>query len=486
MKNPVLQLIQKIKPSPKPAIPEGLALGVPGTWYVYGFPPRTDWLRIEQVYRTFPMVAYSIEQFAEQIVGPGYYLLNKGSDDALELCENFNEAINAKMVMLRIARELGLYGNSAVERRFTDFEKDPNDEFVVTKLGDFVSIQALPISTMRIVPSMFTGSDPAKGYTQIIMGQWRRFAPEQIAWFKFNISGGQIGSDFYGTGFVQPILDYVWAIQQMEDYMVRIMKRYAAPKILWNIGTPEAPPSPQMIEGWAATLKRIRPDEDWIAPYTNTAKTIETTLQARFEEYVGHMQAQIIAGLQNPNLVLSLMATRVSDASARAMLDAWNRKIEAVQDVIKEMWEDLIFKPLVVQAGIDESLTPEIIWGKPEVLSTAPKTKIDQLTLLLNPALVSVTPGTHFDLENQLREVLGLDQLPKNLRPKQTAPLPALPPGTLNPQDQKANAATEKNETSPKVPPAENGNENGNAETIQEALAEKIKELERNGVKLHY
>jgi len=429
------------------------------------------------------MVSYSIEQFAEQIVGPGYYLLNKGSDDALEICENFNEALNAKMVMLRIARELGLYGNSVLERRFTDFEKDPNDEFKVTKLGDFVSVQALPISTMRIVPSMFTGSDPPKGFTQIIMGQWRRFAPEQIAWFKFNISGGQIGSDFYGTGFVQPILDYVWAIQQMEDYMVRIMKRYAAPKILWNIGTPEAPPSPEMIQGWAATLKRIRPDEDWVAPFTNTAKTIETALTARFEEYVSHMQAQIIAGLQNPNLVLSMLVNRVSDASARAMLDAWNRKIEAVQDVIKEMWEDLIFKPLVVQAGIDESLTPEIIWGKPEVISTAPKTKIDQLTLLLNPALVSVTPGTHFDLENQLREVLGLDQLSKNLRPKQTAPLPALPPGTPNPQDLKADAATEKGETSPKVP-HENGN--GNAEAIQNALAEKIRELERNGVKLHY
>jgi hypothetical protein len=436
------------------------------------------------------MVSFSIEQFAEQIVGPGYYLLNKGSDDALEICEAFNEAINAKMVMLRIARELGLYGNSVLERRFTDYEKDPNDEFTVTKLGDFVTIQPLPISTMRIVPSMFTGSDPAKGYTQIIMGQWRRFAPEQIAWFKFNITSGQIGSDFYGTGFVQPILDYVWAIQQMEDYMVRIMKRYAAPKYLWQVGTPEAPPAPGAVTAEAATLKRVRPDEDWVVPFTTNAKVLETALTARFEEYVSHMQAQIIAGLQNPNLVLSLLVNRVSDASARAMLDAWNRKIEAVQDMMKEMWEDLIFKPLVVQAGIDEDQTPELIWGKPEVLTTTPKTAIDQLTLLLNPQLVSVTSATRFDLENQLREAFGLDQLPLNLRPKPTLPILPAPGAALNPQDQKADQATEKGETSPKTPPGNgNGNGengNGNTEAIQRALAEKIKELERNGVKLHY
>ena len=32
MRNPILKIVQKIKPTPKPAIPEGLAIGVPGTW----------------------------------------------------------------------------------------------------------------------------------------------------------------------------------------------------------------------------------------------------------------------------------------------------------------------------------------------------------------------------------------------------------------------------------------------------------------------
>jgi hypothetical protein len=477
-----MQLLTKIQQKPKPAIPEGMAIGVPGSWYTYGWPPRTDWLRIEQVYRTFPMVSYSIEQMAEQIVGPGFYLKNKGSTQAVEICDSFNEGINAKMVMLRIARELGLYGNSCLERRFTTVEKDPADEFKTAKLGDFVSVQPLPISTMRVVPSMFTGADPPKGYTQIIMGQWRRFAPEQIAWFKFNVTGGQVGSDFYGQGLVQPTLDYVWAIQQMEDYLVRIMKRYAAPKILWQVGTDAAPPKPDDIKAWAATLKTIRPDEDWVAPYTNNAKTIETNLTARFEEYVGHMQAQIIAGLQNPNLILSLLVLRVSDASARAMQDAWNRKINAIQDQIKELWEDLIFKPLCVQEGIDESQAPELMWGQPDVITTAPQTQIQQLTPLLNPKNAALTPQTRFDFENLLRVAMGLDQLPKTLAPvaaaQAVAALGTSPPE--GPSDAKAQSSpTSSGSESPEA----EGKESENRNSDQAALAEKIRELERNGRK---
>jgi hypothetical protein len=423
------------------------------------------------------MVSYSIEQMAEQIVGPGFYLKNRGSNNAVEICEAFNEGVNAKMIMLRIARELGLYGNSAIERRFTSVEKDPTDQFKAAKLGDFVTIQPLPISTMRVVPSMFTGVDPPKGYTQIIMGQWRRFAPEQMAWFKFNVTGGQVGSDFYGQGLVQPVLDYVWAIQIMEDYMVRIMKRYAAPKYFWKVGSDANPPPPESVKEWAATIKQVKPDEDWVGPGTNSVQTVETNLTARFEEYVGHMQAQIIAGLQNPNLILSLLVSRVSDASARAMQDAWNRKIGAIQDQIKELWEDLIFKPLVVQEGIDESQAPELVWGQPDVISTEPKTLVDQLTLLLNPTLVALTPQSRFDFENLLRVTMKQSALPKSLAPvaaaqaEATLSAGAKPPST--PQSESPSSG-------PEGAGAENAeNEGGD----QGALAEKIRELERNGRK---
>jgi hypothetical protein len=422
-----------------------MILGVPGGWYTYGFPPRTDWLRLEQVYRTFPMVTYCVEQLADQAIGPGFYLKahdnSPNSQRAVEICDDFNEKVNAKLVMLRLARELGLYGNSPLERRFDGFEKDPDDEFKIARLGRLVTVQHLPISTMRVVPDMYTGADPPKGYTQIIMGQWKRFAPEQIAWFKTNVTGGIVGADFYGMGLVQPVLDYVWGLQQMEDFQIRIMRRYAAPKLLWRLGDKDFPPKPDDIKEWAQKLTTIKPDEDWVGSFLVDAKTIVPDLRARFEEYVAHFRSSVTAGLQNPNLYLTMGAVRVSDASATAMQEAWNRKVQTTQEVIKENWEDLIFKPLVIQEGIDEEFAPELIFGEPEV--DDPQKQMDNLTKLLNPGQVMVGPQTRFDIENMLRQLLELDPLPPSAMrtPSLPAPMPALPPAGAQPislEEQKA------------------------------------------------
>jgi hypothetical protein len=412
-----------------------------------------DWYRLEQVYRTFPMVTYCIEQLADQAVGPGFYL--KAADNstdaqrAVDICEEFNEKITAKLMMLRIARELALYGNSPLERRFDGFEKDPDDEFKITKLGNLVTVQALPITTMRIVPDMYTGADPPKGYTQIIMGQWKRFAPEQIAWFKTNVTGGYVGADFYGMGLVQPVLDYVWGLQQMEDYQIRIMRRYAAPKLLWKLGDKDFPPKPGDIQEWANKLTQIKPDEDWVGSFLVDAKVLVPDLRARFEEYVAHFRSSVTAGLQNPNLYLTMGAVRVSDASATAMQEAWNRKVQTAQEVIKENWEDLIFKPLIIQAGIDEEYAPELIFGEPEV--DDPQKQMDNLTKLLNPSQVLIGPQTRFEIENLLRQLLEMDPLPSAM-PQPMLPTPPTPPGL------------------PAGPPTE---ANG------QALAEKIRALEK-------
>jgi hypothetical protein len=381
------------------------------------------------------MVSYCIEQLADQTIGPGFYL--KAHDDstasrrAVDICQDFNEKkINAKVMMLRIARELALYGNSPLERRFDGWEKDPNDAFKIMKLGNLVTVQPLPISTMRIVPDMYTGADPPKGYTQIIMGQWKQFAPEQIAWFKTNITGGYVGADFYGMGLVQPCLDYVWGLQQMEDYMVRIMRRYAAPKMLWQLGDKDFPPKPSDIQEWAQKLTTIKPDEDWVGSFLVNAKTFSPDVRARFEEYVTQFRSTVTAGLQNPNLNQLMVPFRVSDASATAMQEAWNRKIQTTQEVIKENWEDLIFKPLIIQQGIDEEFTPELIFGEPEVQD--PQQQMDNLLKLLNPAQVMISPQTRFAVENLLRQLLELDPLPPGAMPAPPLALPssqALPTG---------------------------------------------------------
>ena len=154
------------------------------------------------------MVTYAVNEFSEQTAGAGFYI--KGDNPrAVDLVEKFADDINLDQLLIRTARELAVTGNCFWERRFDRIKKDPRDPFKLISIGNLIEVAILPYTTMRLVPDAYTGADPPHGYTQIIFGRYIQFAPEQIAHFKFNVSGGAIGSDFYGMGLTQPVLDYV-------------------------------------------------------------------------------------------------------------------------------------------------------------------------------------------------------------------------------------------------------------------------------------
>jgi hypothetical protein len=419
--------------------PEAMVIGIPSNWFTFGYPPPMDFNRLEEIYRTFPMVSFAVEQLKEQAIGPGFYLKSATVDTpapgkqaptptqpqpahmdpakiALQLCEDFNEKVHAKDMMMRIAHEVVEFGNCAVERRFTFYEKEPEDDYSIKKdqfgntvgLGKLVNLEILPISTMRIVPSMYGGANHPKGYIEIIMGQYKKLAPEQIAWFKVNLSGGQVGDDFYGMGLIQPVVDYVWGLQTMEKYMIQIMKRYAAPKILWQLGTDKMPAKAGDTTVWARNIATVKPNEDYVSLHTVDAKTIEPDLRARFEEYVDHFRSMIVAGLQDPNLILMMQSGRVSDASASAMQEARDRKVQTIQENIKELWENLVLKVVVSQAGIDPKYTPEIMWGQPEV-EDEQKAEEQLIGLLANN--IDLSKRSRLDFENLLRQKFGMEPI---------------------------------------------------------------------------
>jgi len=279
------------------------------------------------------------------------------------------------------------------------------------------------VATMRVVPSPYSARSPA-GYVQLIMGVYRQFAPEQIAHFKWNVVGGMIGSDFYGMGIVQCILEYWDALRTMEvEYMPKIMRRYAAPKIHWRLGSDLYPAKPEDIASWSSSLRRIEPDEDYVSSHLAQASFIGPDVRARFEEYIEHFRLNIIAGLQNPVLILSMTEARVSDASANAMLKALNRKVHRLQKHTADLVEDLIFKPLVRQEGLSE--VPRLVF---EELEEGPEERFQKLTGLLDAARVGVTPETRREVENMLRRELGLEPLPKTEEP-QVIVAPPLPGG---------------------------------------------------------
>lgn len=400
--------------------PQGFVIGAPATWYAYGWPPPADWLRIETIYRNFPLVSAAIETLAEQALSA--YHLEGGDESDVKLLTEFMDKKRMKLKILRSFREVMTYGNCFWELRYDSIEKDPKNDFVVTSLGNLVDVQVMPITTMRVVPDPHTGADPAYGYVQIIYGKTVKFAPEQIAHFKFNDTGGQVGSDFYGMGLIQSSTEYIDAIKTMQSFMVRIMKRYAAPRNLWNYGDPSKPlPSPEAIEAIEGKLENLGPDEDIVADYMLKAGSIGPEVKARFEEYVNHIFFNIVLGMQNPNVVLSTANIRVSDASANAMLENLGRKVALVQAGFSENLEEKVFRPF-----LNKDETPHMVWGK--VATIDPVKEFQSLVAIL--ANQSITPETRFDVENKVRRLLELEPLTERT-------LPVIPPDAIQALGQK-------------------------------------------------
>ena len=91
------------------------------------------------------------------------------------------------------------------------------------------------------------------------------------------------------------------------------------------------------------------------------------------------------------------------------MQEGWTRKIQTGQENIATLWQELIYKALIVQEGFDESFCPQIMWGEPETLKPEDSRKL--ILQVLNPQQAQVTPRTRLDFENMLRAEFDLETI---------------------------------------------------------------------------
>ncbi|RLI04982.1 hypothetical protein DRO26_03560 [Candidatus Bathyarchaeota archaeon] len=212
----------------------------------------------------------------------------------------------------------------------------------------------------------------------------------------------------YGVGMVKPVEGYLQTILKAEEDMGKIIKRYAAPKVAWLLENA----TKETFLTVKNQLATIQPDEDYIIATTGDTKISTEVIQidprSRFEYFFNHLMNSIMAGLECPITFLFRGDVRVSDASATAMLQAFDRKIRMKQRKFKRIIEVELFRPLVKQEGFEE--VPRLVWGPPEVEKM--EDKIGKLVELLDTKVL-LSEDTCQDIENQLRKELGFPPLQK-------------------------------------------------------------------------
>ncbi|MEM3737540.1 MAG: hypothetical protein QXJ75_05605 [Candidatus Bathyarchaeia archaeon] len=353
-------------------------------------------------YETVGVVTAAIDATVEMIVGPGYH--TEAEDwEAKKVVDEFAEEVNLDGLLMDAVLDCAICGNAWIEKVYED--------------GMLVDLNYLDPLTMeqsvvlhKAPNSLNLYYNGVESYVQVINGQkvatWPREDIIHLTWRRIHNSP-------YGMGMIRPVENYLATIVDAEEDMGKIIKRYAVPKVAWMLENA----SKTTFDDVKAQLRSVEPDEDYVIatlkPTTIKTEVVQIDPRARFEYFFNHLLNAIMAGLECPITFLFRGDVRVSDASANAMLQAFDRKIRMHQRRIKRAVEAELFRPLVKQHGHAE--VPRMVWGPVEVEKI--EDKIRRWIGLLN-ADVMLTQNTRHDLENELRKGMGLEPLPT--APQQT------------------------------------------------------------------
>jgi hypothetical protein len=303
---------------------EGRILKPPGTLAEY-----------ERIYRSDGIVNAAIEQTVAEAVGVGYFTV---ADDprAKELVDKFAAEVDLDGLLQIVCRDMLIFGCCFVERIFAGKR--------------LVNLKPLPATTMQIEAEPTGG---ITGFYQEVEGRRIRFEPEEIIFFRLNPTSVSP----FGLSLIAPVYNTIRQLNEIDDDMLRIIKRYAAPRIIWTL--PEGTGA-EGVREFQRALEEIDVDQEIITTAGAQHDVIAIDPRGRFENYIEYLNQKIQTGLKTPLLSYLRNAT---EASATIMLDYFKEHVGMIQRYLKRKVEKEIFEPVVKAEGISE--VPRLNFGMP-------------------------------------------------------------------------------------------------------------------------
>ena len=305
------------------------------------------------VYIGDTMARSAVDFLAEQVAGPGFYTTAE-DEKAKTVVDHFCASVNLDELLLWTAREVVAYGNCFWER--------------ITP-ARLENVKLLPLIGIEKVER--TSEGILTGYRQSRAYGGGFLKPEQVIHFLWNpvnaeaLGSGLIRSTCEGlqtsTGEVRPAIADMKA--RMEKAMIDQFEKFSGPTELWtfkNLGKDD-------LQTYANVLKKI-PAKGARLAYNDEAdiKQAVVPMGRGWESYVEVIVNGFLLGLETP--IPRLFTTPgFTEASARAALEAAERKVMSIQRFLKRIVEGEVFNPIVEQAGYKpEEAKVRLNWGQPE------------------------------------------------------------------------------------------------------------------------
>ena len=195
------------------------------------------------------------------------------------------------------------------------------------------------------------------------------FTPEQIIHFKLDPEPGQA----YGTSLLESIKDILAIIVGMREDIGMIIKNYAAPTVLYRIGTDLIPASQPTVTQFRDNLvAQMRVSSNIV---TSTMVSHEVVAPGKgvmnVEGYYKMMLATLFGSLGMPEILLG-QGQQTTEATAKMQLEAVSNFVKMMHQLIKDGVELEIFSYLCLEKHYyqlkpsDLNRIPELHFGEIE------------------------------------------------------------------------------------------------------------------------
>jgi len=334
---------------------------LPAYQTVYGESKPVTFNDIMTAYARDPSCKAFVDFLADQAVGMGFYTTvneeYEKAEEAKQVVDDFNEAVNLDSLLQIGAREIVASGNSF---------------WLKTEPNNLQNLKVLPLTGFDNPKAVARNQyGEITGYNYSFGDVKKTFTPEKIIHFRWN----PVNFSAFGTGVLQVLLaelsfdgetrmSFLEMKARIEKIMPEIFEKYAGPDELWVF----AGASDKKLAEYQKMIK-TKPKAGAKFVYNKPEadiKTVAVDPRARYEAYVDHIMNQVYLGGQTP--IPKLLTTPgFTEASANAAIEVSERHIMSLQRFIKRNVEQEIFVPILNQAGFDSKKAAcRLNWGMPE------------------------------------------------------------------------------------------------------------------------
>lgn len=353
-----------------------------------------DFKLMENLYKKFGYYTAVIDKYVDFVVGAGIITTCKDNEKAKEIIDNFIRDTGFDSILRAWLKEALNKGNGFLE---LGGSVDKGIEGMKTLNANYMYIKRDKKGTVEGY-NQYKGAFDKVDRTKVIP-----FTPDQIAHYPFNV----IGDCAYGIGIGWPALQDINNLLQNEKDSHFIMNRKANSPLHAKIGKVDGNikiiPKKEDVEAFGAKMETMSNKTDWATDDLVELKVVDFgNIGDKFNSILEHDMQKLFYIFQIPPELMGM--ANIPEGMSRTRMEAFQRRIQSIQEEIEKIIEEKIFKRILMANGIDAHV--EVDWGTPSVLEIEGRIQI--ISDLIKSPTVSLAMKKL--LEEELVYTMDLDE----------------------------------------------------------------------------